>query len=143
MTLSVFFFLMIRRPPRSTRTYTLFPYTTLFRSLESIHVPVNQITQRIRAGLRLRDRPGRLQLHLASTRPVLRQPLARERFRLVVDNVTLALQADDRLITRGSVSVYPRPDRCPSVPCPRVHPNVHTGRYKITDRKSTRLKSSH
>src|SRR3546814_19864476 len=28
----VFFFLMIRRPPRSTRTDTLFPYTTLFRS---------------------------------------------------------------------------------------------------------------
>src|SRR3546814_8905845 len=25
---------MIRRPPRSTRTYTLFPYTTLFRSEE-------------------------------------------------------------------------------------------------------------
>src|SRR3546814_17325916 len=29
----IFFFLMIRRPPRSTRTDTLFPYTTLFRSL--------------------------------------------------------------------------------------------------------------
>src|SRR3546814_14489915 len=28
----LFFFLMIRRPPRSTRTDTLFPYTTLFRS---------------------------------------------------------------------------------------------------------------
>src|SRR3546814_17213086 len=28
----VFFFLRIRRPPRSTRTDTLFPYTTLFRS---------------------------------------------------------------------------------------------------------------
>src|SRR3546814_17221402 len=28
----VCFFLMIRRPPRSTRTDTLFPYTTLFRS---------------------------------------------------------------------------------------------------------------
>src|SRR3546814_11084911 len=27
-----FFFLMIRRPPRSTRTDSLFPYTTLFRS---------------------------------------------------------------------------------------------------------------
>src|SRR3546814_7451004 len=26
---------MIRRPPRSTRTDTLFPYTTLFRSLKS------------------------------------------------------------------------------------------------------------
>src|SRR3546814_11432602 len=31
------FFLMIRRPPRSTRTNTLFPYTTLFRS------PVNTL----------------------------------------------------------------------------------------------------
>src|SRR3546814_16394044 len=28
----LFFFLMLRRPPRSTRTDTLFPYTTLFRS---------------------------------------------------------------------------------------------------------------
>src|SRR3546814_1237163 len=31
----MFFFLMIRRPPRSTRTDTLFPYTTLFRSLHA------------------------------------------------------------------------------------------------------------
>src|SRR3546814_12365728 len=29
---SCVFFLMLRRPPRSTRTDTLFPYTTLFRS---------------------------------------------------------------------------------------------------------------
>src|SRR3546814_5379649 len=29
---TLFFFLMIRRPPRSTRTDTHFPYTTLFRS---------------------------------------------------------------------------------------------------------------
>src|SRR3546814_16142441 len=29
---SFVFFLMIRRPPRSTRTDTLFPYTSLFRS---------------------------------------------------------------------------------------------------------------
>src|SRR3546814_20689751 len=28
---------MIRRPPRSTRTDTLFPYTTLFRSRETLH----------------------------------------------------------------------------------------------------------
>src|SRR3546814_19197879 len=42
------FFLRIRRPPRSTRTDTLFPYTTLCRSafvldchtLERTHVPV-------------------------------------------------------------------------------------------------------
>src|SRR3546814_6592313 len=27
---------MVRRPPRSTRTYTLFPYTTLFRSHHAV-----------------------------------------------------------------------------------------------------------
>src|SRR3546814_15747139 len=34
MCVCYFFFLMIRRPPRSTRTDTLLPYTTLFRSLQ-------------------------------------------------------------------------------------------------------------
>src|SRR6059058_6697382 len=29
------FFLMIGQPPRSTRRYTLFPYTTLFRSIQA------------------------------------------------------------------------------------------------------------
>src|SRR3546814_6109866 len=36
VVLSCFFFLMIPRPPRSTRTDTLFPYTTLFRSLRAV-----------------------------------------------------------------------------------------------------------
>src|SRR3546814_16629548 len=40
-----FFFLMIRRPPRSTRTDTLFPYTTLFRSRLHLEHP-----QRARCG---------------------------------------------------------------------------------------------
>src|SRR5260370_2833934 len=35
MLLASFFFLMIRRPPRST----LFPYTTLFRSFQHIFLP--------------------------------------------------------------------------------------------------------
>src|SRR3546814_1593082 len=34
------FFLMIRRPPRSTRTDTLFPYTTLFLSGMADHQPL-------------------------------------------------------------------------------------------------------
>src|SRR3546814_13893745 len=40
---SFLFFLMIRRPPRSTRTDTLFPYTTLFRSTGDprIDTPMN------------------------------------------------------------------------------------------------------
>src|SRR3546814_12599059 len=33
------FFLIIRRPPRSTRTDTLFPYTTLFRSFAGYGLP--------------------------------------------------------------------------------------------------------
>src|SRR3546814_5586131 len=35
----IFFFLMLRRPPRSTRTDTLFPYTTLFRSPDPSRQP--------------------------------------------------------------------------------------------------------
>src|SRR3546814_11682754 len=34
---------MIRRPPRSTRTDTLFPYTTLFRSAHVCDVPFTQV----------------------------------------------------------------------------------------------------
>src|SRR3546814_21023190 len=45
----MFFFLMIRRPPRSTRTDTLFPYTTLFRShqaaLREHHIVVEILGQ--------------------------------------------------------------------------------------------------
>src|SRR3546814_10878006 len=40
------FFLMLRRPPRSTRTDTLFPYTTLFRSLSAVrHRQASQESQ--------------------------------------------------------------------------------------------------
>src|SRR3546814_6516900 len=43
MALLYVFFLMIRRPPRSTRTDTLFPYTTLFRSFIPLHpIPWNK-----------------------------------------------------------------------------------------------------
>src|SRR3546814_9226312 len=51
---------MIRRPPRSTRTDTLFPYTTLFRSVHGVGVGQNQLeiaqvrAQRDRAGAFLR-----------------------------------------------------------------------------------------
>src|SRR3546814_4285399 len=40
---------MIRRPPRSTRTDTLFPYTTLFRS------PVGRIEPSAREGINIRQ----------------------------------------------------------------------------------------
>src|SRR3546814_1904165 len=50
----VFCFLMLRRPPRSTRTYTLFPYTTLFRAAvrcfdpkEDIVTPPDDLAARV------------------------------------------------------------------------------------------------
>src|SRR3546814_14435325 len=46
-----FFFLMRRRPPRSTRTDTLFPYTTLFRSR-------HPRAHRLRPSYRLDRQPG-------------------------------------------------------------------------------------
>src|SRR3546814_18654817 len=44
-----FVFLMIRRPPRSTRTDTLFPYTTLFRSEDVDRVGAGDVPDRKRA----------------------------------------------------------------------------------------------
>src|SRR3546814_11113863 len=53
---AMFFFLMIRRPPRSTRTDTLVPYTTLFRSP---HRPAADQQGERRAGDLRRDRDAR------------------------------------------------------------------------------------
>src|SRR3546814_20320139 len=70
---------MIRRPPRATRTATLFPYTTLFRSADPLP---RRSVGRI-AGPRPRqevpvDRTVRLQ----------RETLVHERFRHVADAAT-------------------------------------------------------
>src|SRR3546814_1594302 len=58
----MFFFLMIRRPPRSTRTDTLFPYTTLFRSQQADRIPRGGerhiADQQDRSGLRHQMREG-------------------------------------------------------------------------------------
>src|SRR6188472_4588971 len=51
-----FFFLMIRRPPRSTRETTLFPYTTLFRSHRGVQRE-HRRTQ-VARGIRVRNRPA-------------------------------------------------------------------------------------
>src|SRR3546814_12345101 len=50
----MFFLLMIRRPPRSTRTDTLFPYTTLFRS----HVGAGTFVDCGRLGYRIGSGSG-------------------------------------------------------------------------------------
>src|SRR3546814_17765315 len=68
---NIVFFLRIRRKPRSTRTDTLFPYTTLFRSPveEGAHIAMPGCRQRfepqhVRAQLRTR-RPGQAMTPIA------------------------------------------------------------------------------
>src|SRR3546814_6400541 len=58
---------MIRRPPRSTRTDTLFPYTTLFRSGYVADVPVddNQIVEAGTVLVRIDDSDFRAQVDRA------------------------------------------------------------------------------
>src|SRR3546814_16438376 len=71
-----FFFLMIRRPPRSTRTDTLFPYTTLFRSEVELRTIVRE-ERRVTAAFVLRqDIHFRGELGVRRDRAGLRQNLA-------------------------------------------------------------------
>src|SRR3546814_295420 len=66
----VLFFLMIRRPPRSTRTDTLFPYTTLFRSDwkgsgdAPAQVTVAKVERPAAARVFLIDQPGAVQANI-------------------------------------------------------------------------------
>src|SRR3546814_19571765 len=58
---------MIRRPPRSTRTDTLFPYTTLFRSAIAVSPLIREISERrlrLGQGQRARHAFGFLDLHI-------------------------------------------------------------------------------
>src|SRR3546814_7698159 len=72
---------MIRRPPRSTRTDTLFPYTTLFRSRLNAW----------RHHLRVRAQRGRSF-----------EPVAGERFDLIVSNPPYVPSPREELPTRGA-----------------------------------------
>src|SRR3546814_14700398 len=67
-----FCLLMIRRPPRSTRTDTLFPYTTLFRSLNLL-ARQTEVTEQVN---NMRSQELALeQTRLANTRAVLEAQL--------------------------------------------------------------------
>src|SRR3546814_7319407 len=72
----VFFFLMIRRPPISTRTDTLFPYTTLFRSPRPPSCPerrsVHRASRQSRWGLGRTRRIRRSEEHTSELQSLMR-----------------------------------------------------------------------
>src|SRR3546814_6589209 len=108
---------MIRRPPRSTRTDTLFPYTTLFRSTVGGHLQLSVVVaQHPHVALGAHQRAVALQ-DINGLVDLRRYLGAR---RLAVAHV-----AD--------------PDRCPRVEPGQKLPCV----AHALDRKSTRLNSSH
>src|SRR3546814_6117347 len=109
---------MIRRPPRSTRTDTLFPYTTLFRSL----TPIVLICAAARSALG-RSRPPPQAESAANAVQASRMPVRRVDGNAVVDTGALMV---------GS---------CPDAVCYRFYSHPCGGGKG--DRKSTRLNSSH
>src|SRR3546814_5092892 len=95
-----FVFLMIRRPPRSTRTDTLFPYTTLFRSPRS--PPSSARPGRQRQSV---SRPGSLLEEAAETEEHTSELQSLMRISYAVfcskkKNIT-------KIIGHTSVSIYP------------------------------------
>src|SRR3546814_2098573 len=118
---------MIRRPPRSTRTDTLFPYTTLFRSRDDVdrvrRLPLEQMLQEAVA-LAL-DRGRFAGVDRLPEGRVLAQPLA------------LLLRVDDD--ARLGI-VLPEQELVDRV---RGLEDEVRGLLVDEDRKSTRLNSSH
>src|SRR3546814_15992852 len=70
------FFLMIRRPPRSTRTDTLFPYTTLFRSADHPQDRPGADQEKAEAGKDGRWQPDRSEEHTSELQSLMRMSYA-------------------------------------------------------------------
>src|SRR3546814_9230558 len=110
---------MVRRPPRSTRTDTLFPYTTLFRSA------VLSLTLLLA-----------LVFGLLLTRYVERE----ERAVLTIEAVELASEIEQRMnaseaLLRAAATAFAF--------VPRIDADFFSSYFKGLDRQSTRLNSSH
>src|SRR3546814_6714211 len=139
---------MIRRPPRSTRTDTLFPYTTLFRSKPGLDLPFRHagIAIGVEQALFGRDRQAGA---VDVDRPALENPVGRPERRMgqpcdgggdgvVIGQVIFTAPAVESEIDGGQPSLAPDEDR-PGV----AQPDVAERRVMNADRKSTRLNSSH
>src|SRR3546814_16825656 len=111
----LFFFLMIRRPPRSTRTDTLFPYTTLFRSERAGAIRLRRAVDEPGIGGSDEHLAGGTQTiaDLGSWEGDVRSRTVRDRHRL------------DGLLRRPSQPLAARHERKHERHTPTVHPEVH------------------
>src|SRR3546814_1411299 len=121
---------MIRRPPRSTRTDTLFPYTTLFRSREDEEEDIEDD--------RLLVRHARVDRHGDAAAAADPQPGAGQLARRKGDaeradgEVRAAHAEDDTSEQQGEDDA-----------ADRGRPHAQREAIEEVDRKSTRLNSSH
>src|SRR3546814_7334443 len=96
---------MIRRPPRSTRTDTLFPYTTLFRALE-LDAVVDGEGEELRPVARARGRPVQVVERCVMAQRLLNAALGEEMLQLRPGGaLRRAQQAGDR---KGAAGIGPR-----------------------------------
>src|SRR3546814_19245397 len=114
------FFLMIRRPPRSTRTDTLFPYTTLFRS---------PAAQSAAAEAPQSESLGAGEIIVTASKRA-------ESINKV--GLTIAAVSGDQLVKQGISSVQDLTKAVPGLTYARSAFGT-----PVLDRKSTRLNSSH
>src|SRR3546814_3943130 len=118
---------MLRRPPRSTRTDTLFPYTTLFRSVSSLNPAGN--------------RPLIVVDDIEYTYEQLSQINVNE-----IESISILKDASTTAIygIKGANGVLVVTTRRGSLGKPRVNLRMESGMQQpVIDRKSTRLNSSH
>src|SRR3546814_2339339 len=112
---------MIRRPPRSTRTDTLFPYTTLFRSLYDDTHPLVALSMNAMGGaLRGQERYDEAEEFYRKALAIRRKAFG-----------------DEHQLTASSLNNLGNLYRDKGEPA-RAEPL-----YREADRKSTRLNSSH
>src|SRR3546814_8672751 len=123
---------MIRRPPRSTRTDTLFPYTPLFRSRAAAQSPAGR--HRPRGGLTMAAR-GR-----DDDKPFLSRWSQRKR-QAVEEDAAAAAQADAETAAEPTVA----PEAVDPATLPDIDALDVGADFTVfmRDRKSTRLNSSH
>src|SRR3546814_7974013 len=96
---------MIRRPPRSTRTDTLFPYTTLFRSVGFGFEALGDLFDRhLFAETRLADDPG---FHLGARRVERAERRRVEQPRFALDRTSDLLLGVDLAAEQPEVRVGP------------------------------------